>query len=79
MPSNVSPEIEQLIKLLSKLSGLGPRSARRATLDLVKKREALMRPLASAMTQAVDRISTCGKCGNVDVNDPCYICCSRSK
>lgn len=79
MPSNVSPEIEQLIKLLSKLSGLGPRSARRATLDLVKKREALMRPLASAMTQAVDRISTCSKCGNVDVNDPCYICSSPSR
>ena len=79
MPSNVSPEIEQLIELLSKLSGLGPRSARRATLDLVKKREVLMRPLAAAMTQAVDKISNCSQCGNVDVNDPCYICSSLSR
>lgn len=74
MASNISPEIERLISLLSKLPGLGPRSARRAALDLIKKRDGLMRPLASAMADAADKISTCNTCGNVDAHNPCHIC-----
>jgi len=72
--STVSPEIEQLISLLAKLPGLGPRSARRAALALVKKRDGLMRPLALAMADAADKISVCSSCGNVDSQDPCHIC-----
>lgn len=71
---NVSPEIERLIALLAKLPGLGPRSARRATLDLLKKPDALMRPLSQALGEAAERISTCQICGNVDSRNPCHIC-----
>ncbi len=72
--STVSPEIERLISLLAKLPGLGPRSARRAALALVKKRDGLMRPLALAIADAADKISVCKTCGNVDSQDPCHIC-----
>jgi len=72
--AKVSPEIERLISLLAKLPGLGPRSARRAALELVKKREGLMRPLAGAMAEAADKITSCSICDNVDSHDPCYIC-----
>ena len=68
------PEIERLIQLLSKLPGLGPRSARRAALHLVKKREALLGPLAEAMAVAKERIVVCATCGNVDTSDPCAVC-----
>ncbi|KRE11854.1 recombination protein RecR [Bosea sp. Root381] len=68
------PEIERLIQLLSKLPGLGPRSARRAALHLVKKREALLGPLAEAMAVAKERIVVCSSCGNVDTSDPCSLC-----
>jgi recombination protein RecR len=71
---NVSPEIERLITLLAKLPGLGPRSARRAALDLLKKPDVLMKPLALAMGEAAERISTCRVCGNVDAQNPCHIC-----
>ena len=74
MASNVSPEIERLISLLSKLPGLGPRSARRAALDLIKKRDLVMRPLVAAMAEAAEKISTCQTCGNVDAQNPCNIC-----
>jgi recombination protein RecR len=67
-------EIERLIRLLSRMPGLGPRSARRATLHLIKKRETLLEPLARALTDAVQNIRTCRVCGNVDTNDPCGIC-----
>jgi len=79
MAVTVSPEIEQLIKLLSKLPGLGPRSARRAALDLIKKRDQLMRPLAAAMAEAADKISTCNSCGNVDAQNPCHICAAPGR
>ena len=79
MASNVSPEIERLISLLAKLPGLGPRSARRAALNLIKKREQLMRPLAAAMADAADKISTCGVCGNVDAQQPCHICAAPGR
>ena len=68
------PEIERLIQLLAKLPGLGPRSARRAALHLVKKREALLGPLAEAMAIAKERIVVCSTCGNVDTSDPCSLC-----
>jgi recombination protein RecR len=68
------PEIERLIQLLAKVPGLGPRSARRAALALVKKREALMVPLAAAMTDAAAKIVVCSNCGNIDTLDPCSIC-----
>lgn len=76
MPSApiAGPEIERLIALLGRLPGLGPRSGRRAALALVKKREALLRPLADAMLAVADRVVECGICANVDVSDPCHIC-----
>ena len=75
MSRNVAgPEIEQLIQLLARLPGLGPRSARRAALHLIKKKDQLLTPLASAMTQARDKVGVCSSCGNVDTLDPCTIC-----
>ena len=68
------PEIERLIQLLARLPGLGPRSARRAALHLIKKREALMAPLTSALQTAMDSIKVCKICGNIDTTDPCTIC-----
>ncbi|MGO4405490.1 recombination mediator RecR [Bosea sp. RAF48] len=68
------PEIERLIQLLAKLPGLGPRSARRAALHLVKKREQLLGPLSEAMAVARERIVVCCRCGNVDTSDPCGLC-----
>src|SRR5581483_9394848 len=68
------PEIERLIQLLSKLPGLGPRSARRAALDLLKRRDTVLKPLAEALAVAADKIVTCSTCGNLDTIDPCAIC-----
>jgi recombination protein RecR len=68
------PEIERLIQLLAKVPGLGPRSARRAALHLIKKKEQLLAPLAAAMGEAVDKVRVCSTCGNVDTSDPCMIC-----
>ena len=68
------PEIERLIQLLARLPGLGPRSARRAALHLIRKREELLAPLADAMQLARERIVSCAECGNVDTSDPCTIC-----
>jgi len=67
-------DIERLIQLLAKLPGLGPRSARRAALQLFKKRELLMLPLARALEEAAANIRTCGTCGNLDTSDPCALC-----
>ncbi|WP_438276097.1 recombination mediator RecR [Nitrobacter sp.] len=74
MPSVTGPEIDRLIQLLARLPGLGPRSARRAALHLIKKREALMTPLASALQVAIDRIRVCETCGNIDTPSPCTVC-----
>lgn len=68
------PEIEKLIQLLAKVPGLGPRSARRAALHLIKKKDQLMGPLAGAMADAYAKVGTCSVCGNVDTVDPCNIC-----
>ena len=75
MPSAIAgPEIERLIQLLARLPGLGPRSARRVALHLIKKREQLLGPLSEALRVANERIVVCGACGNVDTADPCSIC-----
>src|SRR6266403_4261611 len=75
MPAAVAgPEIERLIQLLARLPGLGPRSARRAALHLIKKREALMTPLAGALQVAIDKIQVCKTCGNIDTQNPCTVC-----
>ena len=70
----VSADIERLIGLLAKLPGLGPRSARRAVLHLVKRRESLAQPLAKAMAETLKNIKTCSRCGNLDSQDPCALC-----
>lgn len=67
-------EIDRLVQLLSRLPGLGPRSARRAVLHLLKRRESLMHPLASALTDASERVHACDTCGNLDTANPCGIC-----
>jgi recombination protein RecR len=72
--STAGPEIERLIGLLSKLPGLGPRSARRAALALLKRREQLLEPLADALAEAARRVKTCSVCGSLDTQDPCAIC-----
>jgi recombination protein RecR len=69
-------DLDRLIQLLAKLPGLGPRSARRAALHLLKRREALLQPLAAALADAAARIRPCGICGNLDASDPCSICTS---
>lgn len=68
------PEIERLIQLLARLPGLGPRSARRAALHLIKRKDQLLIPLAAALQQAGERILVCSTCGNIDTSDPCSIC-----
>ena len=73
-PSSSPVGIDGLIALLARLPGLGPRSARRAVLQLIKKREGLMQPLARALADVAENIKICGQCGNVDVVDPCAIC-----
>jgi recombination protein RecR len=72
--ANGGPEIEQLIQLLARLPGLGPRSARRAVLQLIKKKDQLMIPLSAALDRAVEAVKTCEVCGNVDTASPCRIC-----
>ena len=75
MPAAIAgPEIERLIQLLAKLPGLGPRSARRAALHLIKKRESLMAPLQAALQMAIDNVQICKSCGNIDTINPCTIC-----
>jgi recombination protein RecR len=73
------PEIERLIQLLAKLPGLGPRSARRAALHLIKNRERLLLPLSAAMAEARDKVTVCSQCGNVDTVDPCTLCADQRR
>jgi len=75
MQDNIAgQEIERLIQLLARLPGLGPRSARRAALHLIKRKEMLMEPLANAMADAVNHVGICKVCGNIDTSDPCTLC-----
>ena len=67
-------EIEQPVQLLAKLPGLGPRSARRAALHLLKRREVLLEPLSRAIAAAAEKVRSCSVCGNLDTRDPCLIC-----
>ena len=72
--SVTGPEIERLIQILARLPGLGPRSARRAALHLIKKKESLLEPLALAAREAAEHVRVCSTCGNVDSADPCTVC-----
>jgi recombination protein RecR len=74
MKRQAGPEIERLIQLLARLPGLGPRSARRAVLHLIKNREKLLEPLTRALEDASEKVSVCSQCGNVDTIDPCSVC-----
>jgi recombination protein RecR len=70
----IAGDLERLIQLLARLPGLGPRSARRAVLHLMKKRESLMLPLAEAMARAAETVTVCTTCGSLDSQDPCGVC-----
>lgn len=67
-------DVERLTQLLARLPGLGPRSARRAVLHLLKKRETLMQPLGQALEAVAETVKTCPTCGNLDTDTPCSIC-----
>src|SRR5258707_6993336 len=73
-PAVAVPEIERLMGLFARLAGLGPGSARRAALFLIKKREQIMAPLAAAMQTALEKIEICRVCGNIDTQNPCTVC-----
>jgi recombination protein RecR len=77
--ANGGPEIEQLIQLLARLPGLGPRSARRAVLQLIKKKDALMIPLSAALERAIEAVRICEVCGNIDTRSPCGICTDQRR
>lgn len=74
MPATIGPELQRLIDLLAKMPGLGPRSAKRAALYLLKKRQQVMEPLAFALDDAAKKVKACGVCGNWDSIDPCAVC-----
>jgi recombination protein RecR len=79
LAASAGPEIERLISLLSKLPGLGPRSARRSALALLKRRDQLLRPLAQAMAEAAEKVKSCSTCGALDTTDPCAVCADASR
>ena len=79
MAASAGPEIERLIALLAKLPGLGPRSARRAALALLKRRDQLLMPLADALTEAAERVRACSVCGAWDTTDPCAVCANPER
>ena len=72
-------DIDQLTQLLARLPGLGPRSARRAVLHMLQRKEALMLPLAAALGQTAAAVNPCSICGNLDTRDPCGICSDPSR
>ncbi|MEC7288527.1 MAG: recombination mediator RecR [Pseudomonadota bacterium] len=72
--SSAGPEIQRMIDLIARLPGLGPRSARRAALFLLKRQDALLRPMAQALADAADKIEQCKTCGNYDTLQPCAVC-----
>jgi recombination protein RecR len=79
MSASAGPEIERLIALLAKLPGLGPRSARRAALILLKRKEQLLLPLSQALAEAGRTVRTCSVCGSLDTTDPCSICADPAR
>lgn len=79
MAASAGPEIERLIALLGKLPGLGPRSARRAALALLKKKDQLLTPLSQALADAGAKVRPCHVCGALDTTDPCQVCSDPSR
>jgi recombination protein RecR len=79
LAASAGPEIERLIALLAKLPGLGPRSARRAALALLKRREQLLEPLSAALSDAKAKVRACGVCGALDSRDPCSVCSDQER
>lgn len=79
MATSAGPEIERLISLLAKLPGMGPRSARRAALALLKRREQLLVPLAAALAETAEKVSNCSVCAAPDTRNPCAICADQSR
>jgi recombination protein RecR len=79
MAASAGPEIERLIGLLAKLPGMGPRSARRAALALLKRREQLLEPLAASLAETAAKVRSCSVCGAPDTRDPCSICADTSR
>jgi len=74
MPRSHGSDIDKLIQLLAKLPGLGPRSARRSALQMLKKKDSIMVPLATALNDVAARVQICERCGNVDTHNPCHVC-----
>ena len=79
MAASAGPEIERMITLLARLPGMGPRSARRAALALLKRREQLLDPLAQALVDASARVRPCSACGALDTRDPCTVCAAPAR
>ena len=79
MAASAGPEIECLIALLGKLPGLGPRSARRAALALLKRKDQLLTPLTQAMADAGAKVRACSSCWALDTSEPCSICADRTR
>ena len=79
MAASAGPEIERLIALLGKLPGLGPRSARRAALALLKRRDQLLQPLSQALAEAAAKVRACSVCGALDTSDPCAVCADAGR
>ena len=77
--SEAPREIENLIELMAKMPGLGPRSARRAVLYLIRKRALVLTPLADAMQAVAETARECVTCGNVSTTDVCDICTSNKR
>ena len=79
MAASAGPEIERLISLLAKLPGMGPRSARRAALALLKRREQLLVPLAASLAESAAKVVNCSSCAAPDTRDPCSICADNTR
>lgn len=77
--SLIGPELQRVIELVGKLPGLGPRSARRVALQLLKRKETLLIPLANALADAADKITQCSTCGTWDTTDPCTVCSTPNR
>ena len=79
MAASAGPEIERLISLLAKLPGMGPRSARRAALALLKRREQLLEPLAASLAETAAKVVNCSVCGAPDTRNPCSVCADQGR
>ena len=77
--SLIGPELQRVIDLVGKLPGLGPRSARRVALQLLKRKDALLIPLAEALAEAAKKITKCSTCGTWDTTDPCTVCAASNR